>query len=343
MLGVIVCIGTVTDIIYTIQLNFINKKTININHQYANIDEETSIEKSFATPSSGSRFSLPTWPNNNRKLPFIVEFSALRTLHRIFNVEKKINDKDSFPFLNGIRVLSLFWVIIGHTIVFSLGFSSNVLDVLSWSHNFGFQLIINAPYSVDTFFLLSGFLTTILFVRQVNKEGKLTFRFMSLYYIHRYIRLTPAFLLVLLISINLTPYFGRGPLYPSQQGFETAGCRNRTWWTSILYISNLVESDDMCLPISWYLYNDMQFFWIAPLALIPFVMRHKPIGFAIAILMTLTGIISIVSILLYYPNMSINSLEAFGAQVNLKRKLSKFYNCNAIFLFFLLLEWSLIF
>ncbi|CAF3661602.1 unnamed protein product [Rotaria sp. Silwood1] len=121
-----------------------------------------------------------------------------------------------------------------------------------------------------------------------------------------------------MISINLTPYFGHGPIYPMQQGFETTGCRNGTWWTSILYIGNLVKPDDMCLPIAWYLHNDMQFHWVAPLALIPFVMRRKPIGFIVAILMILLGIVSTLAILLHFSDLSLNAVEAFIPQVSVQ-------------------------
>ncbi|CAF1235690.1 unnamed protein product [Rotaria sordida] len=58
----------------------------------------------------------------------------------------------------------------------------------------------------------------------------------------------------------------------------------------------------------------MQFHWIAPLALIPFVMRQKPIGFIVATLMTLLGIASVLAILLHYPDMSLNTIEAFIPQ-----------------------------
>ena len=229
---------------------------------------------------------------------------------------KQKKDDDSFLFINGIRVLSLMWVIIGHSLAFGLAYSSNVLDVLVWSHNFLFQFIISAVLSVDTFFVLSGFLTAVLFIRQVKKEGKLSFRLMILYYVHRYIRLTPVFLLMILISINLTPYFGHGPVYPSQQGFETKGCRTQYWWTSILYVGNLVKSDDMCLGIAWYLHNDMQFHWIAPLSLIPFALGRKSLSLVITILFVFLGIGSILTILLYYPNMSLNDLTAFTNDVS---------------------------
>jgi hypothetical protein len=106
-----------------------------------------------------------------------------------------------------------------------------------------------------------------------------------------------------MISINLTPYFGYGPVYPTQQGFETPQCRTDYWWTSILYISNIVKSDYICLGVSWYLHNDMQFHWIAPLSLIPFVMRRKSLGFVVSILFTLVGIGSIAGLLIYYPNL----------------------------------------
>ncbi|CAF1347579.1 unnamed protein product [Rotaria sordida] len=219
---------------------------------------------------------------------FIAQFSAVRTLRRIFTMEMK-NNSDSFDFLNGLRVLSLFWVIFGHTFVFNANFASNSIDALAWSQNIAFQLIVSGLFSVDTFFVLSGFLTAVLFIRQITKE-KLTFRLFILYYIHRYIRLTPTFVLVILVSINLTPYFGRGPLYPSKQGFEPDGCSHRGWWLSILYIGNLFKSDDICLSASWYLHNDMQFHWIAPLALIPFVIGRKSIAFIMATLFVLVGI-----------------------------------------------------
>ena len=31
---------------------------------------------------------------------------------------------------------------------------------------------------------------------------------------------------MVLVSINLTPYFGQGPVYPSQTGFESDDCRS---------------------------------------------------------------------------------------------------------------------
>ena len=241
-------------------------------------------------------------------LAFLAEFSALKTLRRIFTIEKKTNN-ESYPFLNGIRVLSLFWVIIGHSFLFSIVYTSNSLDLVTWTRNVAIQFISSAEFSVDTFFVLSGFLTTILFVRQVEKDKTLSPRLMFLYYIHRYIRLTPTFLIVVAISITLTPYFGSGPVYPTQTGFEAPLCRTKYWWTSILYIGNIYKSDDICLPVSWYLHNDMQFHWIAPLTLIPFVIGRKPVAFVVSIVLVFVGIGSIAGLLIYYPDLqATNSL-----------------------------------
>jgi peptidoglycan/LPS O-acetylase OafA/YrhL len=229
---------------------------------------------------------------------------------------KQKNDNESYPFLNGVRVLSLIWVISGHSLFYGTIFTSNILDVLTWTRNISLQLISSATFSVDTFFVLSGFLTTILFVRQVEKEGKLSLRLIFHYYIHRYIRLTPTFLVALSISINLTPYFGDGPVYPRQQGFELPQCRSQYWWTSILYVSNIIKADYMCLPVSWYLHNDMQFHWIAPLCLIPFVIGRKPIAFIMCILFTLVGIGSIVGLLIYYPSLQSSASNTTATQVS---------------------------
>ena len=311
LLGFLVFIGTIIDLILLSRINSDNNMTSHLNGHNFLSDAETTESESQKLPQHSIQAMIDTTP----RTLFLAEFSALKSLRRIFTMKQK-KDDDSFLFINGIRVLSLIWVIIGHSLVFGLAYTSNVLDVLVWSHNILFQLVINAVLSVDTFFVLSGFLTAILFVRQVKKEDKLSFRMMILYYIHRYIRLTPTFLLMILVSINLTPYFGKGPVYPSQQGFEPVGCRTKYWWTSILYVGNLVKSDDMCLGIAWYLHNDMQFHWIAPLSLIPFAIGRRSLSFFIALLFVFIGMGSILTILLYYPNMSLNALEAFGAGVS---------------------------
>jgi hypothetical protein len=122
---------------------------------------------------------------------------------------------------------------------------------------------------------------------------------------------------MILISINLTPYFGRGPFFPSQQGFEPPQCRSTYWWTSILYIGNIVKPDYMCLGIAWYLHNDMQFHWIAPLTLIPFVLRRKSFAYFIASLLVFIGCGAILIILVYYPDMSPNFLDAANGGVSI--------------------------
>ncbi|CAF0937128.1 unnamed protein product [Adineta steineri] len=294
LLALLVLVGTSIDLLNDINAQLIGSKYLNES------DSGTSSRDSPYVSLKSKSYMI-----------FLAEFSALRTLRRIFTMKQK-NDDNSFLFINGIRVLSLCWVIIGHSLAFGLFYTSNIVDVLVWSHNILFQLIINAVFSVDTFFVLSGFLTAVLFVRHVEKENKLSFRTMLLYYVHRYMRLTPAFLLVILVSINLTPYFGSGPVYPVKQGFEPEGCRNQYWWTSILYVGNIVKPDSMCLGIAWYLHNDMQFHWIAPLSLIPFVLGRKILSFFIAVFFVFIGIGSILTILLYYPDMSLNVLLAFN-------------------------------
>ncbi|CAF1100702.1 unnamed protein product, partial [Rotaria magnacalcarata] len=225
-LVLLVLIGTIADLLLQVCVKSQENEKSHSNG-YHNLSKESSNEN---VPMNSA---YPASQYMARQMPLIVflaEFSATRTLGHIFSIDKKENE-NSFAFLNGIRVLSLFWVILGHSFFFGLSYMSNMLDLLSASRNFAFQLITSGVFSVDTFFLLSGFLTAVLFVRHARKE-KLSLTMMTLYYVHRYVRLTPAFILVMFVSIYLTPYFGQGPLYPVQQGFEPDGCRNGGWWTS---------------------------------------------------------------------------------------------------------------
>lgn len=74
------------------------------------------------------------------------------------------------PALNGIRVLSLCWVIMGHTwsalVALPIMNANAMIDVVQ---RFRFQVVYSGYYSVDTFFVLSGFLVAYLFIKQISQ------------------------------------------------------------------------------------------------------------------------------------------------------------------------------
>ncbi|KAK3701463.1 hypothetical protein QZH41_014540 [Actinostola sp. cb2023] len=183
---------------------------------------------------------------------------------------KKIMDTKSAPgainSINGMRVLSISWVVLGHTMLWLLmdGLANNILSAMNIAHRFSFQAIDNAFFSVDSFFFLSGLLVGYIGLRRMAKnDGKLPwFKF----YFHRIWRLTPTYMFVILFYATMNRHLNEGPLWYTQQQPTTC---DKYWWTNLLYINNFHPVGLMteCLGWSWYLANDMQFYVISPLLL----------------------------------------------------------------------------
>ena len=57
------------------------------------------------------------------------------------------------------------------------------------------------------------------------------------------IRLTPPYMLWIMVYVTTFKYWNSGPLW-SQTGVEQNDCQD-TWWKNILYINNIVEPDNM--------------------------------------------------------------------------------------------------
>ncbi|XP_071955721.1 nose resistant to fluoxetine protein 6-like [Antedon mediterranea] len=179
--------------------------------------------------------------------------------------------EQSLGALNGIRVISLCWVMLGHTYAFTLTLFRNSTQIINVLSRFTFQAVGNATFSVDSFFFLSGLLVTYLTLKYLQKhDGKLNW---LMFYVHRYLRLTPVYMMVIFIYTTLTPHFANGPLYqyvfdpnpPPGVESQATYCQ-KYWWTNLLYINNLYPSSiaEECLGWGWYLANDMQFYIISP-------------------------------------------------------------------------------
>jgi hypothetical protein len=50
------------------------------------------------------------------------------------------------------------------------------------------------------------------------------------------------------ISLNLSPYFGVGPIYPAD-GFEPPECKYE-WWINLFFLNNILNADKMVFVLN---------------------------------------------------------------------------------------------
>ena len=214
------------------------------------------------------KFCSSTWFQS------LLGFSALSNTMKIFSTSN--SPKDVISCINGLRFLSFTWVLIAHGYsFFCQGLPLNNLLDLTKAQGplFGspaFQVVLNSFPSVDTFFFIGATLLAYIGLRELDKAKGGNIQFWILYYIHRYIRLTGVYAVVIGITATIIKFLPTGPNHMLFQ-YDISNCQ-RDWWTNLAYINNLhwiSESPPACMPATWYLANDMQFFLISPLLLYP--------------------------------------------------------------------------
>ncbi|KAK6195849.1 hypothetical protein SNE40_001192 [Patella caerulea] len=242
----------------------------------SNLDEtsallgQSSVSEDNVTNSTADHIVVKNNENTQTEqgtlAKIILAFSVYTNGAKILNTNQP---KDSLQAVHGIRFLSMSWVILGHCFAFVLNVTDNVYPyLLRCLSRQSFSAIINALVSVDSFFTLSGLLVAYVVLTEMKRNNGTINWFM--FYFHRFWRLTPVYMMVLMIDVCLVRYIGDGPIWP-QKGVEINECRD-TWWTNLLYINNLVKNTHQCFGWAWYLANDMQFYVLSPLMLVPLFM-----------------------------------------------------------------------
>lgn len=193
--------------------------------------------------------------------------------------------------------------------------------------DFLFQMVAQASLAIETFFFLSGVLMSMSFARKLvhqkpsswclseveveaeqqssssgaknNKSNhdaddkqeaernrRRRWRWLQ-FYVHRYVRMTPATMLVIAFSMYAYGY-GDGPLWFEATHKAHQSC-SENWWRHLLHVANFIDTRQMCFIHYWYIAADMQLFLFAPLLLF-LIYRYRKVGYA---LVTLIGAASI--------------------------------------------------
>ncbi|XP_050681527.1 nose resistant to fluoxetine protein 6-like isoform X2 [Leptidea sinapis] len=203
------------------------------------------------------------WGNNKISAThdLIISFSVINNVKKILSTKQ--NNGLGLECIAGIKALAMIFIIAGHACLF-IG-SGPVMDAKAWDR------LIQEPTNafmlsnsllVDTFLFLSAFLFSRLLLIELDKRrGRLNVLPILIF---RYIRVTPAYFVVIFFYMTWLPKLGEGPLWKDRLQLEQERCMD-SWWTNLLYVNNYVRTDRLCMFQSWYLSVDTQMFFVAPL------------------------------------------------------------------------------
>lgn len=225
----------------------------------------------------------------SRLISFFKCFS-LYTNIRLLNSKPK----GDFQCLSGIRVFSMAWVIMGHILIFqlmALGYT-NVTELVAPTGLLGtiFGQVFYGYFAVDTFFFLGAFLATYMLITHFTKKNcnKVSCgMWIPKLILHRFIRLTPAYMATLFIFMKAFKNFDHGPFWDNDSNDRIEVCE-RTWIFNFLYIQNFLNFKDQCYTVSWYMANDMQLFLLVPI-FVMFYLRSKVLGYSAATLLIIAN------------------------------------------------------
>ncbi|TNN15735.1 Nose resistant to fluoxetine protein [Schistosoma japonicum] len=232
-----------------------------------NMAEQTHFNQSNANEVHYSEYRSNKLSNTNLFVKFISNYSVPFNTFCLWNskpsqVVNKLGQHCDHPLLclDGIRFITMCWIIYGHCIAFSM-FGANNMLLYSQIHQgtWTYQVIIGATLAVDTFFFMSGTLSTYLTIPRLRRitNWKSWIKFWFNFVFHRTLRLTPAYLLVLILYTGLFIHAYVGPLYPQIPNLtDIKFCRDH-WW--ITYLNNFIYPNEICMGWSWYLSNEFQF------------------------------------------------------------------------------------
>ncbi|KAG5323880.1 NRF6 protein, partial [Acromyrmex heyeri] len=198
----------------------------------------------------------------------LLSFSLKRNILKLFSLERPQGDIAS---LHGIRFLNSALLLASH--------KSMAVFFIPYVNRTYMSEFLGKPWTVfaraaslytDPFIMLSGLLTTYLFVGRLKKSGNLDIKNE---YLSRLLRLVPTLGALILFCTYIMPYIGSGPQWPLVVTNHAEICK-KTWWRNFLFIHNYFGFENMCLTHTHHIGIDTQLFMISPVLVL--LLYKKP-------------------------------------------------------------------
>lgn len=166
-----------------------------------------------------------------------------------------VRPQNNFAAIDGVRALSMLAIILYHCFYLARvagdpGYFQHLVQETPWYLGWVWTL----DYSVDAFFVISGYLIAALLFHEHKRSSDIN---LKRFYWRRYLRLTPAYFAFILLFISLSP---NSP--PNV-------------WANFLYVNNFLPLAEMSIPWTWSLAVEEQFYLVFPALLLWFVLKSS--------------------------------------------------------------------
>ncbi|XP_055924636.1 nose resistant to fluoxetine protein 6-like [Argiope bruennichi] len=204
--------------------------------------------------------TISVWSGSSRK--FFDCFCVQTNARKILSTSSNHGYLDC---IDGIRAIIFLWIFIAHFFFFYVRSIKNLNKHIKVILEMPITIVgANAVFGIDTFIILSGFLTGYLFFDYYEKHnGKIPW---ILFYAIRFLRVTPLYLVVLGFYSTLFTYISSSPVWPT---YNTNPVCRESWIWNVFYINNFLTHYKQCLNMTWFLACVMQLYVISPLFMIP--------------------------------------------------------------------------
>ena len=212
----------------------------------------------------------------------LTAFSLQSNLEFIFKPPNK-KGSNRLDCLEGIRAISMTWVILGHNFIFGTflihGRNKQYIQEIQNEEKAGglaFEAIMQGEFSVDTFLFIGSTLLSFLLLKDLDKSngwfhsrGPIRIIF---FYINRYFRIAIPLALSIAFFVGVSPLLITQPLRAAYLAWTEAETCKENWYRHLLFFNIWGRHDgvqDSCIGQTWYLSFDMEWFLVSPLVVYP--------------------------------------------------------------------------
>ena len=211
-------------------------------------------------------------------LRYLLCFSLIQNGKNILAIESEDNSGETDPILllEGIRVMNLGWMIMAYTcLCYALLPAINNFDTAIYDiKDSNYILVYGAIHTVDTAYWFLSFLITYYLLKEIEKLG-ISFKKIGIFYLYKYIEITPLIIFCIMFFWSLEEYIGSGPLWYNINDL-IGNCKDY-WYINFFYLSNFIPDweGNTCLACVWLLDVEMQLFLFFPLLLALYTKTSK--------------------------------------------------------------------